>query len=439
MHLRKRVLFSFRNVFIQSQHRFYHFHSSPTLFSQQYVRSVPAAHPPSRWFNSKRDEILRNLKHGENDKSLAGAIDVRVRPLVDWINYHTLPSNELSISSSTSTPTAMTNSSTVSPSPPLASSLGFVTTSSCSGRILLFHREDKIGVQRRMKRGGLGLGKLIESHDPLENVKEAVRTIFIPTLEKFSERRNQHLSSVYSNKTDYGGTDKEESSPVAHPLMNDHTELLHLQFHPMILHVMVSNMEAAKELLNCALAVGQNASSILSCSHFKEEPLLEEGEEVAGNNGRHDSFLGSSFSCSSSLPSSSVGHSPALLSRPPLSHMVPRKIICCITSTLLMDVPLKTNSLWMFGGPPYSPLPSSSSTSSLKGSGQYHSPPGSRGGRRKEVDGEGSRSCNCTVISDPWTPFLEHCIFHANQLFKENFRRMDRFFEEVRKRLSATA
>lgn len=332
-----------------------------------------------------------NIKEGANDKSLAGAIDPRVRHLVDWINYHTFP--QVKTASLQYLPLN-----------------AFVTSSSCSGRMLLFHREDDPRVQRDKKRGSLGLGKLIETHDPIDDVKDAVQSLFLPTLNAISEKRRSLLAKKHLMEIK---NERDLPLETPHSTTLRPTELLHFQFRPMILHVIVSSMDAAKQLLDCAYASGQNASSILSCSKFQK--MIVDTKDI-----QNVSTSGCSVNSYSSgyLPHHSTVQS------------VPQKITCCITSSILMDVPLKSNSSWIFGGPP-----SSSFTVMPQ--------------RREEINGMSGkevfideRQMNSNQSSDPcvdhWTPFLEHCLLHGNNLFQENFARMDRFFEEIKKRLSSS-
>lgn len=404
MHVKRGLVVKCSSVTNKYQTRFAHVHSSSHVSrSISHLAKEPSSCCSRDWFISVREEIRKNMERGEKDKSLAGAIDRRVRPIVNWINYHTLPCHQTPTCSSLAVPPA-----------------SFVTTSSCSGRILLFHREDDATVQRQMKRGGLGLGKLIETHDPIEDVQTTIQTSFLPILENFSEerKRRQKFSASQRRETiekERRRGEGEQTLPSLHsPSRN--TELLHLQFRPMILHVMVSHMEAAKLLLDCAHASGQNASTILSCSRFREERAMEEQEGTP-----FPPWSGTSSSSSSLSP----GGSPPSLHR----HMLPHKITCCITSSLLMDVPFRTNSRWMFGGPPSVSSPTTSLSSE-------------RDCEMCQVEGTNRKGEKDVVprpssYPDPWTPLLEHCLFHANELFKENFSRMDRFLEEVKKRLTA--
>lgn len=363
-------------------------HSEPLTPTTRTTSNVQRS--PENWFMSARQEILTNIKEGVNDRSLAGAIDPRVRPIVDWINYHTFPQER---------PASL-------PCPP---SSAFVTSSSCSGRILVFHREDDPRVQRDKKRGSIGLGKLIETHDPIDDVKDAVQSLFLPTLNAISEKKRSRLFEKRLIKVK---NEKDLPFETSHSIAQRQTELLHLQFRPMILHVIVRNMSAAKQLLDCAYASGQNASSILSCSKFQQV-------NVDKNDAKNISTSGCSIDSYSS--GDLQNHSTV--------QDVPLKITCCITSSILMDVPLKSNLSWIFGGPP---------SSSFTLMPQQREELSRMSVKDVFTDKRRTNSYpSCDPSVDHWTPFLEHCLLHGNNLFRENFARMDRFFEEIKKRLSS--
>lgn len=275
------------------------------------------------WFTASRTQIIENLRSNQNDKSLAGKVDARIKPLVDWINEAS-PSSD------------------------------YVTSSSCSGRLLLFHRADSSSLPRQKKRGSLGVGKIIETHDPVESVKNAVESIYLPALRTFIRDRSEQRCHLQVG-------DNPSPSKVI-------SELLHLQFRPMIIHVLANNMQSAVKLLECARESGQNNSGIISCSRFIHSTESQRDSSSHAVHGRD-----------------SVMHS---------AHGVPQKITCCISSSLCMDVPLLSGERWL--------LP--------------------------ELEKD-------RMANEFWVGLLEQCVEHANMLFEENFVRLDRFSEQLKKRL----
>ncbi|CAJ1033024.1 Methyltransferase TYW3, putative [Leishmania lindenbergi] len=210
-----------------------------------------------------RAQILSDLRTNTNDRSLAGRVDPQVAEVVDYIN---------------------------------GSFTQYVTSSSCGGRVSLFHKgETSSGtasspqaavepgdslvlraassVERR-KRGSFGRGTLFQSHDPLPtDTSITVRNGIVPVLEQFWMWRQGQLSDALLRTT----------------------EVLQLKFEPMILHVLCADVKAAAELLKCGSESGQMNSGIVSCSRgTKTHP----------------------------------------------------KITCCLTSPLCIDVPLFAHDLW---------------------------------------------------------------------------------------------
>ncbi|CAG9580525.1 conserved hypothetical protein [Leishmania major strain Friedlin] len=247
-----------------------------------------------------RAQILSNLRTNTNDRSLAGRVDPQIAELVDYIN---------------------------------GSFTQYVTSSSCGGRVALFHKgttstgtastphaaAESAGsssptaassVERR-KRGSFGRGTLYQSHDSLpKDTSITVRESIVPALEKFWAWRQAQASDARLQTT----------------------EVLQLKFEPMILHVLCADFEAAAELLKCGSESGQMNSGIVSCSRGTK------------------------------------------------AH---RKITCCITSPLCVDVPLFAHDTWCI------------------------SPANFR--------------------SDVWAAFLTASLDHVNTLFAENATRRERF------------
>ncbi|EPY23772.1 tRNA wybutosine-synthesizing protein 3 [Strigomonas culicis] len=172
----------------------------------------------SEFFVQNRAHIIADLRANTNDKSLAGCVDARIRPLVELINSDALPQ--------------------------------YVTSSSCSGRLSLFHRgKCEVGVEAaathaERKRGSFGRGMLFQSHDPLPDVAAAVQQRLLPALAAHEAWR--------------------ATLPTT-PLLYD-TEVVQLKFEPMIVHVLCADVDAASALLQCASEAAQTTSGILSCS-----------------------------------------------------------------------------------------------------------------------------------------------------------------------------
>lgn len=263
----------------------------------------------SQFFTSMRRQILRDLEENTNDKSLAGRVDPQIAALVHYVN-------------------------TAFPQ--------YVTSSSCSGRVSLFHKgvqlpskpaaaaasssaagsdspAAELTLLERRKRGSFGRGTLFQSHDPLpEDTRGVVRDVLVPALNSFWAWRKTQTS---------------DASLLA-------SEVLQLKFEPMIVHILCADVEAAAELLKCGSESGQMNSGIISCSRGTK------------------------------------------------TH---RKITCCITSPLCVDIPLFAHDTWCL------PLDS--------------------------------------FASDAWTTFLNATLRHVNVLFAENAHRRERFAAELRTRL----
>lgn len=272
------------------------------------LRKAVAGVEESQFFSSMRKQIISDLQTNANDKSLAGRVDPQIAELVHYVN---------------------------------ASFPQYVTSSSCAGRVSLFHKGVKESqttakspasgadddaaatvagpLAERRKRGSFGLGTLYQSHDPLPtDTRGVVATSIVPVLEQFWAWR---------------------STQVTDPLLHT-SEVLQLKFEPMILHVLCADVEAAAELLKCGSESGQMNSGIVSCSRGTK------------------------------------------------AH---RKITCCITSPLCVDVPLFAHDTWC--------LP-----------------------------------CD-NFRSETWAVFLNSTLRHVNVLFDENARRRERFVAELRTRL----
>ncbi|RNF12116.1 tRNA wybutosine-synthesizing protein 3 [Trypanosoma rangeli] len=245
---------------------------------------------PNALFMEQREKILADLRENRNDKSLAGRVDPQVASLVQFINEKFCC---------------------------------YVTSSSCSGRVSLFHRGQMLntmeGQRIERKRGAFGQGALFQTHDPFSDVEGAVEHLLTPALESFSAwRKKQH-----------------DDDPLIYE-----TELLQLKFEPMIVHVLCETMDDAARLLQCASESGQMESGVLSCSRGTSE------------------------------------------------H---RKITCCITSPLCVDIPLFAQGRWLLG--------------------------------------------HANFFSPEWKSLLTNTVIHTNTLFSANEVRRFRFAGEVQRRL----
>ncbi|KAG5495692.1 hypothetical protein GH5_03357 [Leishmania sp. Ghana 2012 LV757] len=276
------------------------------------LRHAVAGVEESQYFASMRAQILSDLHTHTNDRSLAGRVDPQIAAVVDYIN---------------------------------GSFSQYVTSSSCGGRVSLFHKGTR-GAGRaaspqastkpgeslapaaacsaeRRKRGSFGRGTLFQSHDPLPtDTSITMRDSIVPALEEFWAWRQTQLSDAVLQGS----------------------EVLQLKFEPMILHVLCADVEAAAELLKCGSESGQMNSGIVSCSRGTK------------------------------------------------TH---RKITCCITSPLCVDVPLFSHGTWVM------------------------SPADFRGA--------------------VWATFLTASLTHVNALFEENAMRRERFLLELRTRAEKAA
>ncbi|EMD96018.1 hypothetical protein COCC4DRAFT_35763 [Bipolaris maydis ATCC 48331] len=133
---------------------------------------------------------------------------------------------------------------------------GFVTTSSCSGRISVFLEGRKAesaiedlsveGGDSRAGPGGKGGGGawLFLSHEPVQNVD--ANHDFLPDF------------GLKKSETDDEG-----------PTISD--RYIHLKFEPMILHILTASIDDAQHVLNAALAAGFRESGAVSLGSTKGE------------------------------------------------------------------------------------------------------------------------------------------------------------------------
>ena len=196
----------------------------------------------SQRFDAKKQDILSRLSKPDDhyeDASPKGSVDEGVRHLVNEINK---------------TP-------------------GFVTTSSCSGRVAVFLEgppkdrtsgvasnnidrpndvdEDSIVVSST---GGKGGGQwLFTSHEQVD-------------LEPY------HVNGVLFLKLGFSST-----SDVSYPPSAERTQYVHFKFEPMILHILTESVKHAQLALNAALAAGfreSGISGILDSKHQPSNPMV---------------------------------------------------------------------------------------------------------------------------------------------------------------------
>jgi tRNA(Phe) wybutosine-synthesizing methylase Tyw3 len=164
-----------------------------------------------RHFKNQKQEILQDLHENKNDKSLAGKVDPRILEMVNLIN-----SKEC-----------------------------FYTTSSCSGRISLFHRENPNELSENLmeeqqkttgKKRGSGRGTIFQSHDPLP----------LDCSSALEECWNQ--LQIENN-----------SSSLSCP-----RGTVELKFEPLILHVRCRDLISAQKLLDAAAGAGLRKSGLIA-------------------------------------------------------------------------------------------------------------------------------------------------------------------------------
>ncbi|KAK9417419.1 putative Methyltransferase TYW3-domain-containing protein [Seiridium unicorne] len=191
------------------------------------MRSLP---PPPQSFVQKKGKILEQLSIPDSeytDASPKGSVDAGIRDLIDALNGLD----------------------------------GFVTTSSCAGRVSVFvegrkaagptgqHNESTETNQEEEARavtiagiGGKGGGGnwLFVSHDPV------------------AVAEGKDLEEVFGLKTN--GKEASDRSTDS----QDVARLIHFKFEPMILHVLTASLEHAQLLLRCGLQAGFRESGALN-------------------------------------------------------------------------------------------------------------------------------------------------------------------------------
>ncbi|ORY67285.1 methyltransferase TYW3-domain-containing protein [Pseudomassariella vexata] len=194
--------------------------------------------PPPPAFQQRKHKILEQLSTPDadyNDASPKGSVDVGIRDLIDKIN----------------------------------SLDGFVTTSSCAGRVSVFvegrksgeknvvdNEEDASGMASNNLAGVGGKGGggkwLFVSHDPVD---------------VGGEGENGDVEKLLGLKSG----DKESTQERL--LESDAARLIHFKFEPMILHVLTASPEHAQLLLRCGLQAGFRESGAINLTSARDEPV----------------------------------------------------------------------------------------------------------------------------------------------------------------------
>lgn len=252
------------------------------------------------WFAAQRAKVLSDLQTSRNDRSLAGGVDPRIVPLVTALNASPL----------------------------------FCTLSSCSGRIVLFHRKQFLSgggsggppsspphrsdPRKVQKKRGSGMGSVFQSHDPctdapLMSVEARVDAI---TAGIAAARVTMAAKEEATEEETAAGT-------LAHP-PSVQLEVLQLKFEPMIVHVMCSSLASAQRLMAAATESGQSRSGLVGFRPVGlQQAVPDSGRpaEAEGGNG--------------------AGESDAA-AQAEAAECAGRKITLSMTSTLNMDIPLCT-------------------------------------------------------------------------------------------------
>ncbi|CAK7263776.1 hypothetical protein SEPCBS57363_000741 [Sporothrix epigloea] len=217
---------------------------------------------PAR-FTTRKAAILELLSRPDDDYTDAspkGAIDVGIRPLIEVINGLE----------------------------------GYVTTSSCAGRVAVFLEGRKGGPTAEEKTvatttapastiasaGGKGGGGkwLFVSHDPLVNGHAADST----SPPQHSSYSDTDWATVFGLKT---GRGEWAEVSVQDDVEQDEERLVHFKFEPMILHVLTASLEHAQLLLRCASAAGFRESGAVS---IVPPPLPPAGKVAATGDAEED-------------------------------------------------------------------------------------------------------------------------------------------------------
>ncbi|KAM3415241.1 hypothetical protein BST61_g8772 [Cercospora zeina] len=178
--------------------------------------------PKQDVFQEKKRKILQALSRPEDeytDSSPIGAVDSNIRHLVDQINETD----------------------------------GYVTTSSCAGRISVFLegaaklKDDSGNDEGRSPSSAQGKGGgswLFVSHDPVD-----VRTV----------QEEGALFELFS-------------LPTSFPSADEHVRFVHFKFEPMILHILTSTLAHAQHCHSAAMSAGFRESGIVGVTGSEPTP-----------------------------------------------------------------------------------------------------------------------------------------------------------------------
>jgi len=196
-------------------------------------------------FTSKKSRILADLAIPDanyHDKSPKGSVDVGIRGLIDEINAYE----------------------------------GFVTTSSCAGRISVFVegvRDVSRGSEGDVGPGGGGGGKgggrwLFVSHEPVGYSIE----MGLSNTEKVGEKKSLIEAFGLMSPPTLASTStvlENHSSPTSMA----HTKsprLIRLSFEPLILHILCASLSHARPLLAAAISAGFRESGVQSLKNLAD-------------------------------------------------------------------------------------------------------------------------------------------------------------------------
>eukprot|EP00123_Amoebidium_parasiticum_P021175 comp62930_c0_seq1/m.47929 comp62930_c0_seq1/g.47929 ORF comp62930_c0_seq1/g.47929 comp62930_c0_seq1/m.47929 type:complete len:317 (-) comp62930_c0_seq1:224-1174(-) len=163
-------------------------------------------------FDRRKQHILTELASATRDRSPKGFPDYRVLPLLDHINQLK----------------------------------DYVTTSSCSGRVVVYR--DKVDVDDEEKKGG---GWLLVSHDPVPVPPSNDELAHV----MFGKNLTRPQLSVGGSCVPHTENEVENGSDSA---------LVYVRFEPFILHVQARTLEKARVFLRAALNAGFKHSGMVT-------------------------------------------------------------------------------------------------------------------------------------------------------------------------------
>lgn len=181
----------------------------------------------SEKFHAKKRDILNKLSEPDEnyeDASPKGSVDEAVRDLVNDIN---------------STP-------------------GFVTTSSCSGRIAVFLEGPPKARSDNLALSGIGKSNSSEAKSDVSasaGGKGGGRWLF-------TSHEKLELDHDSSNGTIFSRLGFSSNSESCDPQTAERVQYVHFKFEPMILHILTESVKDAQHALNAALFAGFRESGI---------------------------------------------------------------------------------------------------------------------------------------------------------------------------------